>query len=141
MLASNKRYKRTNINLGNDWGFYVDMDDIPAPIYITSNILYSDRSALINYINDSNENIVNINNLDSILYNDNDNNNINININNNTNDNDDYYFNNNINIVETPLTKIVTIVSTIWSSLSSLLSNIEIMDYESDNDSNSDYDD
>jgi len=121
MLASNKRYKRTNINLGNDWGFYVDMDDIPAPIYITSNILYSDRSALCN------ENIVNINNLDSILYNDNNNNN-----NNNTNDNDDYYFNNNINIVKTPLTKIVTIVSTIWSSLSSLLSNIEIMDYDSD---------
>lgn len=124
MLASNKRYKRTNINLGNDWGFYVDMDDIPPPIYITSNILYSDRSALCN------ENIVNINNLDNILYNNNINNNI------NTNDNDDYYFNNNINIVETPLTKIVTIVSTIWSSLSSLLSNIEIMDYESDSDSN-----
>jgi hypothetical protein len=129
MLASNKRYKRTNINLGNDWGFYVDMDDIPAPIYITSNILYSDRSALINYINDSNENIVNINNLNNILYNHN-NNNI------NTND-DDYYF--NINIVETPLTKIVTIVSTIWSSLSSLLSNIEIIDYTSDSDSNSEY--
>ncbi len=130
MLASNKRYKRTNINLGNDWGFYVDMDDIPAPIYITSNILYSDRSALCN------ENIVNINNLDNILYNNNINNNI------NTNDNDDYYFNNNINIVETPLTKIVTIVSTIWSSLSSLLSNIEIMDYTSDSDSDnySDYD-
>jgi hypothetical protein len=120
MLASNKRYKRTNINLGNDWGFYVDMDDIPAPIYITSNILYSDRSAL------SNENIVNINNLDSILYNDNNNNN-----NINTND--------NINIVETPLTKIVTIVSTIWSSLSSLLSNIEIMDYTSDSDYDSEY--
>ena len=134
MLASNKRYKRTNINLGNDWGFYVDMDDIPAPIYITSNILYSDRSALINYINDSNENIVNINNLDRILYNNDNNNNINI------NDNDDYYFNNNINIVETPLTKIVTIVSTIWSSLSSLLSNIEIMDYTSDSDSDSDSD-
>ena len=129
MLASNKRYKRTNINLGNDWGFYVDMDDIPAPIYITSNILYSDRSALINY--NSNENIVNINNLDNILYNHNINNNI------NTND-DDYYFNNNINIVKTPLTKIVTIVSTIWSSLSSLLSNIEIMDYESDSDNDSD---
>ena len=126
-MASNKRYKRTNINLGNDWGFYVDMDDIPAPIYITSNILYSDRSALCN------ENIVNINNLDSILYNDNNNNN-----NNNTNDNDDYYFNNNINIVKTPLTKIVTIVSTIWSSLSSLLSNIEIMDYTSDSDNDSD---
>lgn len=126
MLASNKRYKRTNINLGNDWGFYVDMDDIPAPIYITSNILYSDRSALYN------ENIVNINNLDSIL-----NNNI-INNNINKNDNDDYYFN-NINIIKTPLTKIVTIVSTIWSSLSSLLSNIEIMDYTSDSDS--DYDD
>jgi hypothetical protein len=126
MLASNKRYKRTNINLGNDWGFYVDMDDIPAPIYITSNILYSDRSALINYINDSNENIVNINNLDRILYNNNNNNNINI--------------NDNINIVKTPLTKIVTIVSTIWSSLSSLLSNIEIMDYTSESDSDSDYD-
>jgi hypothetical protein len=124
MLASNNRYKRTNINLGNDWGFYVDMDDIPAPIYITSNILYSDRSALYN------ENIVNINNLDSILNNIN-----NINI----NDNDDYYFNNNINIIETPLTKIITIVSTIWSSLSSLLSNIEIMDYTSDSDSDSDY--
>jgi hypothetical protein len=128
MLASNKRYKRTNINLGNDWGFYVDMDDIPAPIYITSNILYSDRSALCN------ENIVNINNLNNILYNDNDNDN-----NNNININDDYYFNNNINIVKTPLTKIVTIVSTIWSSLSSLLSNIEIMDYESDSDNDSEY--
>ncbi len=134
MLASNKRYKRTNINLGNDWGFYVDMDDIPAPIYIISNTLYSDRSALINYITDNNENIVTINNLDSILNN-------NKEIVNNDNDKEDYYYPNNynINIINTPLTKIVTIVSTIWSNLSSLLSNIEIMDYTSDSDSDNDY--
>ncbi len=133
MLASNKKYKRTNINLGNDWGFYVDMDDIPAPIYIISNTLYSDRSTLINYITDSNENIVNINNLDGILNNKQE-------VVNNNNDKEDYYYPNNynINIINTPLTKIVTIVSTIWYSLSSLLSNIEILDYDSDSDSDED---
>jgi hypothetical protein len=124
MLASNKRYKRTNINLGNDWGFYVDMDDIPAPIYITSNILYSDRSALYN----SYDNIVTIDNLDCILNNNNNNNDYN---------NDNYYYS-NTNIINAPITKIVTIVSSIWSSISSLLSNIEIMDYESDSDNDSD---
>lgn len=133
MLSSNKTYKRTNINLGNDWGFYVDMDDIPAPIYIISNTLYSDRSTLINYITDSNENIVNINNLDGILNNKQE-------VVNNNNDKEDYYYPNNynINIINTPLTKIVTIVSTIWYSLSSLLSNIEILDYDSDSDSDED---
>lgn len=92
----------------NDWGFYVDMDDIPAPIYIISHPLpkrYTPITKPPSFTILEEEVIIrpknNINNLSRSFY--------------------------SLDIIRNPVTKIATVLSMLIISISSLLFNIEII--------------
>jgi len=91
----------------NDWGFYVDMDDIPAPIYIISNPLPKKYKPIIRppsltllekEIIIPRKPTTSFSRQISI-----------------------------INIIHNPITKIATVLSILLTSISSLLFNIEIV--------------
>lgn len=102
-MLSYREYSKFNILMltnNSDWGFFVDMDDIPCSIYILSNRLTKDRHSNILEIEQTNN------------------------------------INNNIDIITTPISRIVTMINTLYTAVSSLLFNIEIVNdnYEHDYD-------
>lgn len=104
-MLSYREYSNFNILLltdNSEWDFFVDMDDIPCSIHILRNRLTKDTLEFKQT-----------------------NNNIDINTNNNIN-------NNNIDIINTPISRIVTMFSTIYTAVSSLLFDIEIVDNDYD---------
>lgn len=104
-------YKMTSIDYftnDNDWGFYVDMDDIPAPIYIISNPLpkrYNPITKPPSFTLLEEKIIIPRKPTTSFSRQ--------ISI---------------INIIHNPITKIATVLSILLTSISSLLFNIEIID-------------
>lgn len=112
-------YKMTSINYFNnsndDWGFYVDMDDIPAPIYIISYPLPKRYKPITRLPSTMFE--------EEIIIPKNPNNNLSSSF---------LRQMSAINIIRNPVTKIATVLSILFTSISSLLFNIEIVDDFSD---------
>ena len=100
-------YSNNYYNDNNDWGFYVEMDDIPAPIYIISHPLPKRYTPITKPPSFTEEEPViirpknNINNLTRTFY--------------------------SLDIIRNPVTKIATVLSMLIISISSLLFNIEII--------------
>lgn len=105
-IYSNNYYNDNN----NDWGFYVEMDDIPAPIYIISYPLPKRYKPITVPPQIIEENII---------------------ITNKYNNNLRTFY--SLDIIRNPVTKIATVISMLIISISSLLFNIEIV---SDNEYN-----
>ena len=94
----------------NDWGFYVDMDDIPAPIYIISNPLPKRYNPITKPPS------LTLLEEDKII----------IPRNPTTSFSSSFY--STLNITHNPITKIATVLRILLTSISSLLFNIEIID-------------
>ena len=111
-IYSNNYYNDNNDN--NDWGFYVEMDDIPAPIYIISHPLPKRYTPITKPPQIIEENII---------------------ITNKYNNYSTSFLRqiSSINIIRNPVTKIATVLSILITSLSSLLFNIEIISDSEDN--------
>lgn len=110
-------YSNNYYNDNDDWGFYVEMDDIPAPIYIISHSLpkrYTPITKPPSFTTLEEEVIIRPNK-----------------------------YNNystsflrqisSINMIRNPVTKIATVISMLIISISSLLFNIEIVSDNEDN--------
>jgi len=97
----------------NDWGFYVDMDDIPASIYIISNPLSKKYKPIVRppsfTLLEEEEEIIIPRKLTTSF------------------SRSFLQQISTINITHNPITKIATILSILLTSISSLLFNIEIV--------------
>ena len=96
----------------NDWGFYVDMDDIPAPIYIISHPLPKKYKPIIRppSINSLLEEEIIIPRKPTTSF-----------------SRSFLQQISTINLTHNPITKIATVLSILLTSISSLLFNIEIV--------------
>lgn len=111
-------YSNNYYNDNNDWGFYVEMDDIPAPIYIISHPLPKRYKPITVPPQIIEEEII---------------------ISKKYNNYSTSFLRqiSSINIIRNPVTKIATVLSILITSLSSLLFSIEIV--KSNDSFNSDY--
>jgi len=99
-------YSNNYYNDNNDWGFYVEMDDIPAPIYIISHPLPKRYTPItkppsFTMLEETTIRPKKPNNLTRSFY--------------------------SMDIIRNPVTKIATVLSMLIISISSLLFNIEII--------------
>lgn len=104
-IYSNNIYNYNYIEDDNDWGFYIDMDDIPAPIYIVRNTLHRPIIIPPQIIEEKIITPKKYNNYSSSFLRQ----------------------ISSINIIRNPVTKIATVLSILISSISSLLFSIEIV--------------